>query len=58
LRWDYSTSIDCDTECDFDCDCGAKACRKHVGGFKWLPARLKKQYIALGVVQKYLLKER
>lgn len=58
LRWDYSTSIDKDTECDFDCDCGAKDCRKRIGGFMWLSKRLKARYVKADVVQRYLINER
>ncbi len=57
LRWDYSTSIDKDTECDFVCDCGAESCRKTIGGFYWLPKKLQASYKKLGIVQRYLLKE-
>ena len=58
LTWDYSTSIDKDTMCDFECGCGAKTCRKTIGGFKWLPKRLRAWYTKRGVVQNYLLKEK
>lgn len=58
LRWDYSTSVDKDTECDFTCDCGAKTCRERIGGFKDLPKRLKTKYLKAGVVQDFLRSER
>lgn len=58
LRWDYSTSVDKDTECDFTCDCGAKTCRKQVGGFKELPKKLKTRYLKASVVQDFLKNER
>jgi len=58
LRWDYSTSVDKDTECDFTCDCGAKTCRKQIGGFFELPKRVKARYLKAGVVQDFLKKEK
>ena len=58
IRWDYSTSVDKDTECDFDCNCGAKACRTKIGGLFDLPKRLKVKYLKLGVVQEFLKKEK
>jgi hypothetical protein len=57
LFWDYSTSIDKDTECDFVCACGAKSCRTTIGGFKHLPLTVRNYYAKLGVVQRYLLQE-
>ncbi len=58
IRWDYSTSMDKYTECDFHCHCGGHPCRKVIGGFKKLTSSLKKNYTALGVVQKFILKEK
>ncbi len=58
LRWDYSTSMDADTECDFVCSCGAKTCRKVIGGFARLKATLRRNYTKEFVVQSYLLDER
>lgn len=58
LRFDYSTTMDQDTECEFHCHCGAKACRTVIGGFKHLPKRMRDRFIRLGVVQRFLLTER
>ncbi len=58
LRFDYSTTMDKDTECEFHCHCGGHPCRKGIKGFATLPKRLKAQYTKLGVVQKFLLTEK
>ncbi len=58
LRWDYSTSMDRDTECRFTCGCGARECRGVVAGFAHLPAAVRRRYVRWGVVQQFLLKER
>lgn len=54
LRWDYSTSMDADSECSFLCTCRSRGCRKTIAGFATLPKRLAEQYIRAGVVQRYL----
>jgi hypothetical protein len=58
LRWDYSTSMDRETVCDFACTCGAKTCRGSIRGFNRLPARLRSRYLKAGVVQDFLKHER
>jgi len=58
LRFDYSTTMDRDTECEFHCHCGGHPCRKTIAGFKTLNKRLREKYTKLGVVQQFLLNEK
>jgi hypothetical protein len=58
LCWDYSTTMDKETICEFPCGCGAKHCRKTIKGFYWLPKKLQARYAKLAVVQRYLFAEK
>lgn len=61
ITYDYSTTMDKDTEASFEsgrCLCGSRACRGTITGFKTLPKSLQSFYKRLDVVQKFLLKEK
>lgn len=51
---DYSTVITCDPLV-MKCCCQAKNCRGEVRDFRLLPARVRSQYIALGIVPDYAI---
>jgi len=55
ICYDYSTTMDAETEVTFRCDCGQK-CRHEVLGFEHLPPDTQKRYLKLGIVQRYLVK--
>ena len=55
VTWDYSITMDED-DWEMVCKCGSKNCRKRVKDFKYLPKRIQKKYIKLGVVTKYILR--
>lgn len=56
IMWDYSTTIDED-DWKMSCLCGSKLCRKKIRDFKYLPKKIKKKYIGLGIVPDFILKE-
>lgn len=53
ICYDYSTTMDAETEVTFRCDCGQK-CRHEILGFEHLPEETKKRYLRLGIVQRFL----
>ena len=55
IRFDYSSCMDKETECDFVCCCGSTGCRKIIKGFSTLPKRVKETYIRQGIVQPFLV---
>lgn len=57
LFFDYSTTMDQYTQVEFICSCDTKSCRKHINGFKTLPARTKKRYLDYGIVLDFLVRE-
>lgn len=54
IRDDYSTFMD-DDDWTMRCRCGSKKCRGVIKDFKHLPRNIKKKYIMLGIVPKWLL---
>jgi SET domain-containing protein len=52
IAFDYSTTMDED-DFEFDCLCGSPKCRGKIRDFKHLPAELRDQYIAMGIVPEY-----
>jgi hypothetical protein len=55
ITFDYSTTMDED-EWEMDCNCQAKNCRKRIRDFKYLPPKIQKKYISLGIVPEFILK--
>ncbi|MBX4200003.1 SET domain-containing protein-lysine N-methyltransferase [Candidatus Parcubacteria bacterium] len=55
LVMDYSTIIGKDDIWKMKCNCGSKNCRKVVRNFFILPKELQEEYMALGIVPKYIL---
>jgi len=53
--YDYSTAMDEDSF-TMQCDCRKPDCRKTVKDFKYLPADVRKKYLKLGIVQKFIAK--
>lgn len=57
IKKDEEIAIDYDTieyEWKMKCKCGNKNCRKIIKGWKFLPKKLKKKYIKMGIVSDYL----
>ncbi len=54
LQYDYSTTMGEDLE-TMSCRCGAPRCRGVVGDFRLLPPELQQHYLALGIVQDFIL---
>jgi len=52
--FDYSTIIASDDSWTMRCNCGTKSCRGKVGQFVKLSKRIKEQYLANGMVPKYI----
>ena len=53
IRFDYSTTMDEDFW-TMPCRCGEEECRGVVTDFKYLPADLRRRYLDLGVVQRFI----
>lgn len=53
IRWDYSTSMDEDFW-TMRCRCGAPGCRGIVGDFRRLPRELRRRYLELGIVPRFI----
>ena len=53
IRWDYSTTMD-ENFWTMRCRCGAAACRGVVGDFKTLPRELRRRYLELRVVPRFI----
>lgn len=53
VTWDYSTTMDED-DWEIDCNCGARNCRKRIRDFKYLSPKIKRRYMELGIVPKYI----
>jgi hypothetical protein len=56
IRFDYSTTMDEDAW-TLVCRCGTLACRGVVRDFKYLPADVQEAYLALGVVQPFIVRK-
>lgn len=54
MTWDYSTTMDED-DFEMNCYCQYKNCRKRIRDFKYLPKKIQKNYIILGIVPKYII---
>lgn len=54
ITWDYSTYAN-EGRWQMDCHCGSKNCRRKIKDFKHLPEKIKKKYIKLRIVPKYIL---
>lgn len=63
IRYDYSNTMweadEClavgDTPWAMRCRCGSAQCRGTVGEFPTLPASLREHYLALGIVQRFIV---
>jgi hypothetical protein len=55
ITWDYSTTMDED-DWEMSCGCGSKDCRGRISDFKYLPPKIKKKYLDLGIVPEYISK--
>ncbi len=53
IRWDYSTTMD-ENFWTMRCRCGAPGCRGVVGDFKTLPRELRRRYLELRVVPRFI----
>lgn len=53
IYFDYSTSMDED-HWIMQCKCGEANCRKVIKDFKYLPFQVKKKYLDLNIVQKFI----
>jgi hypothetical protein len=56
IRFDYSTTMDEDLW-TMECRCGDARCRRVVRDFKYLPARARARYLALGVVPDFVRRQ-
>ncbi|MFH1326911.1 MAG: SET domain-containing protein-lysine N-methyltransferase [archaeon] len=56
IRYDYSPAMDED-DWTMQCKCGEKNCRGVVKDFKYLPEKVQKKYLNLGVVQRFIAKK-
>lgn len=56
LRFDYSTTMS-EEEWTMQCRCGSAQCRGVIGDFHLLPKRVKRRYLALGIVQRFIVDE-
>jgi hypothetical protein len=55
LTFDYSTILGDDDVWTMTCACGKKRCRKKIKNFGSLPAEVRGEYMALGMVPKFIL---
>lgn len=55
IRFDYSTTMDEDLW-EMACRCGQPECRGVVRDFKYLPARLRMRYMAMGIVSDFIVR--
>lgn len=53
IYFDYSTTMDEDYW-EMQCGCGSVNCRKTIRDFKYLPSHVKRKYLELNVVQKFI----
>ncbi|MFH1843908.1 MAG: SET domain-containing protein [bacterium] len=56
IRFDYSTTMDED-QWTMPCRCGQLGCRHTVTDFKLLPDTLRTQYLALGIVPRFIARK-
>lgn len=54
LRWDYSTTM-LEHHWTMKCNCNKTTCRKVIGDFDKLPKLLQDKYIAMNIVQKFII---
>jgi hypothetical protein len=53
IRFDYSTTMDEDFW-TLTCSCGAPGCRGVITDFRLLPRKIRRRYLDLGVVQRFI----
>ena len=53
IRFDYSTTMDEEHE-TMPCCCGHSSCRKTIGDFGHIPARVRRKYLSLNIVQSFI----
>jgi len=53
IFWDYSTSM-WEDHWVMECACGEQCCRGRIGDFPTLPEALQREYLAQGVVQRFI----
>lgn len=53
IYFDYSTTMDEDYWV-MQCGCGSTNCRKVIKDFKYLPSHIKRKYLELNIVQKFI----
>lgn len=53
IVWDYSTYMD-EYDWEMNCLCGEKNCRGRIRDFRFLPPGLRKRYLKLGIVPKFI----
>jgi len=56
ITFDYSTTMYNSGE-EMKCYCGNKKCRKLIKDFNHLPKKIRKKYIDMGIVPKYIIKK-
>jgi hypothetical protein len=56
LRFDYSTTMS-EREWTMQCRCGSAQCRGVIEDFHLIPERVKQRYLALGIVQRFIVDE-
>ncbi len=56
ICYDYSTTMS-ERRWTMECQCGEPSCRKIVGDFHDLPRALQQQYLQLGIVQSFIVRE-
>lgn len=56
LRFDYSTTMS-ERHWTMECLCGTPSCRRIIGDFHDLPEELQRRYLAMGIVQPFIVEE-
>lgn len=54
IRFDYSTTM-LERHWELDCACGASNCRRRIRDFDLIPSSLQTQYLAMGIVQGFII---
>lgn len=54
IRFDYSTTM-LERHWELDCACGSSNCRGRIRDFDFIPASLQRHYVAIGIVQGFIL---
>lgn len=53
ITWDYSTDM-AEDRWELDCQCGKTTCRGRIRDFKYLPVEIRKKYLELGIVPRFV----